>query len=130
MKKTISQKKLREFGVLIGFVFPLIIGLLLPALSGHSFRTWTLWFGFPGLILGITAPSLLLYPYKAWMAIGHSLGWLNNKLILGIIFLFVLQPIALVMRIVGYDPLKIKKNNKDSYKEDKTNHKINLNRIF
>ena len=130
MKKSISKKKLREFGLLIGFGFPLIIGLLLPFISGHSFRTWTLWLGVPGLILGLAAPSLLLYPYKAWMAIGHSLGWLNNKLILGIIFLFVLQPIALVMRIVGYDPLKIKKNNKDSYKEDKTNHKINLNRIF
>ena len=66
------------------------------------------WLGVPGLILGLTAPSLLLYPYKAWMAIGHSLGWLNSKLILGVVFLFVLQPIALVMRIAGYDPLKIK----------------------
>ena len=130
MKKTISQKRLRDFGLLIGFGFPLIIGLLLPALSGHSFRIWTLWFGLPGLILGITAPSLLLYPYKAWMAIGHSLGWLNSKLILGVVFLFVLQPIALVMRIAGYDPLKIKKNHKATYKEDKTHHKINLNRIF
>lgn len=130
MKKTISQKKLREFGLLVGFGFPLIIGFLLPAFSGHSFRTWTLWFGVPGLILGITAPSLLFYPYKAWMAIGHSLGWLNSKLILGVVFLFVLQPIAFVMRIAGYDPLKIKYNNKGSYKEDKTNHKINLNKIF
>ena len=129
MKKTISQKKLREFGLLIGFGFPLII-VLLPFISGHSFRTWTLWLGVPGLILGLTAPSLLLYPYKAWMAIGHSLGWLNSKLILGVVFLFVLQPIALVMRIAGYDPLKIKKNNKATYKEDKTHHKINLNRIF
>ena len=130
MKKTISQKKLREFGLLIGFGFPLVIGFLLPVLSGHNFRTWTLWFGLPGLILGLKAPNLLFYPYKVWMAIGHSLGWLNSKLILGIIFIFVLQPIAFVMRIAGYDPLKIKFNNKASYKEDKTNHKINLNRIF
>lgn len=130
MKKTISQKKLREFGLIIGFGFPLIIGFILPALSGHSFRTWTLWFGVPGLILGLIAPSLLFYPYKAWMAIGHSLGWLNSKLILGVVFLLVLQPIAFVMRIAGYDPLKIKFNNKASYKEDKKNHKINLNKIF
>ena len=130
MKKTKSQKKLREFGLIIGFGFPLIIGFILPALSGHSFRTWTLWFGVPGLILGLIAPSLLFYPYKAWMAIGHSLGWLNSKLILGVVFLLVLQPIAFVMRIAGYDPLKIKFNNKASYKEDKKNHKINLNKIF
>ena len=64
------------------------------------------------------------------MSIGLALGWVNSRLILGLVFLFVLQPIALIMRIMGYDPLKIKKNKKSSYREVKTNHEINLNKIF
>ena len=130
MVNSISKKILREFGLILGFGFPIIIGFLLPAISGHSFKSWTLLIGVPNLFLGLTAPRLLIYPYKVWMAIGYALGWLNSKLILGLVFLFVLQPIAFVMRIAGYDPLKRKFNNKASYKEDKTNHKINLNRIF
>ena len=130
MRQAISQKKLREFGFLIGFGIPIFIGLFLPAISGHSFKVWTLWIGCPSLILGIASPRLLFYPYKVWMSIGLALGWVNSRLILGLVFLFVLQPIALIMRIIGYDPLKIKKNKKSSYREVKTNHEINLNKIF
>ena len=36
MKETISKKQLREFGLLIGFGFPILIGWLLPALFGHE----------------------------------------------------------------------------------------------
>ena len=65
----ISKKQLREFGLLIGFGFPILIGWLLPSLFGHEFRAWTLWVGFPGLILGLVAPWLLYYHYKGWMAL-------------------------------------------------------------
>ena len=33
MKETISKKQLRDFGLLIGFGFPILIGWLLPALA-------------------------------------------------------------------------------------------------
>ena len=86
MKQTISKKQLREFGLLIGFLFPLLIGFLLPKLSGHVFRLWTLWIGIPGFIIGLTAPRLLYYPYKIWMALGVALGWVNSHFILGLVF--------------------------------------------
>ncbi len=38
MKEEIS-KKLREFGLLIGFGFPILIDWLLPSLAGHGFRS-------------------------------------------------------------------------------------------
>ena len=61
-KQTISKKQLREFGILIGFGFPFLLGWLVPLLFGHGFRVWTIWIGTPGLIHGLTAPRLLFYP--------------------------------------------------------------------
>ena len=130
MKNHISKKILREFGFLIGFAFPFLIGWILPLIGGHSFRTWTLFISIPSIILAVIQPGLLLYPYRAWMKLGHILGWLNSRLILGLVFLIVLQPIALIMRIFGYDPLKTQKLVQKSYREDKTNKKINLKKIF
>ena len=130
MKNYIPQKKLREFGFLIGFTFPFLIGWILPLIGGHSFRAWTIWISIPSLFLAISKPSLLLYPYKAWMKLGHVLGWLNSRIILGLVFLIVLQPIALIMRIFGHDPLKTKNHAQKSYREIKIDHKINLKKIF
>ena len=129
-KSSISKKQLREFGFLIGIGFPIFIGWLIPAISGHLFKTWSLWVGIPSLLLGIIKPSLLFYPYKSWMILGLILGWINSRIILGLIFLLVLQPIAFVMKMFGYDPLRKNKSNEVTYKEYKKNHKVDLTRIF
>ena len=130
MKENISNKVLREFGFLICIAFPLLIGWFLPVLGGHPFRVWTLFISLPSGILAILKPGLLLYPYKLWMKIGHILGWVNSRLILGLVFLIVLQPISLIMRLFGHDPLGIKNHNRISYREIKTNKKVNFKKIF
>ena len=130
MKEIISKKQLREFGLLIGFGFPILIGWLLPSLFGHQFRTWTLWIGGPGLIIGLTTPRLLYYPYKGWMVLGHILGWINSQIILGLVFIFVLQPIAYIMRLTGYDPLRTKRKGEKTYRENSQKHQTDLTRIF
>ena len=43
-------------------------------------------------------------------ALGNILSWINSRLILGIVFA-ILQPIALIMKIFGYDPLRKKQRN-------------------
>ena len=131
MKEKISQKQLIDFGLLIGLGFPLIIGWLLPSIFGHDFRAWTIWIGIPALIMAGIKPSLLLHPYKLWMALGHALGWVNSRIILGLVFLLVLQPIAFVMRLFGYDPLRKEiKIKKKSYRENKEDCIVDLNKIF
>ena len=130
MRNHISKKILREFGVIIGFLFPILIGWILPSFGGHPFRSWTLWVGIPSLIIAILRPGILLYPYKFWMKLGLILGWLNSRVILMLVFLFVLQPIALIMRLLGHDPLRTKKNGEKSYREVKIYQKINLKKIF
>ena len=126
-----SKKQLKEFGYLIGFGFPILIGWLLPAIFGHGFRAWTLWVGIPGLILGLIAPGLLRQPYRLWMALGHALGWVNSHVILGLVFIVVLQPIAYLMRVFGHDPLRRKKQHGNhSYREERKTLEVDFNRIF
>ena len=125
----ISKKTLREFGIIFGIGFPFLIGWMFPFFRDHSFKSWTLIIGSPLLILGILKPKSLLYPYKLWMFLGFILGWINSRIILGIIFILVLQPISLIMKISGYDPLN-KKNYKKSFKEIRKENNIDLRRIF
>ena len=130
MNKTVSIKQLREFGLLMGFGFPFLIGWLLPSLFGHEFRAWTFWIGMSALIVGLAEPRLLYYPYKGWMALGNGVGWVNSHILLGLVFLIVLQPIACVMKLRGYDPLRLKRNGEKTYRERKHNHQTDLTRIF
>jgi len=130
MRETVSKKQLREFGLLIGFGLPVLIGWLIPSFFGHEFRSWTLWVGIPVLILGLMAPRLLHYPYKVWMVLGHALGWVNSHIILGLVFIVVLQPIAYVMRLTGYDPLRRRRKDEITYRENRQDHRTDLTRIF
>ncbi len=130
MHHSLSKKQLREFGLLVGLVLPILIGWIIPAVGGHPFRIWTLWVALPVLMLGCFAPKTLRIPYEWWMALGHALGWVNSHLILGLVFLLVLQPIALFMRFFGYDPLKKNFSSRLTYREVRTSRKTDLNRIF
>ena len=130
MKEFISKKELREFSILLGFVFPILIGWLIPLFSGHQFRIWTLFISLPILIIGNFQPNFLFYPYIFWMKLGSVLGWINSRIILGIIFFLVLFPIAFIMKLFNYDPLKKGNKFQESYKEIKKGYNIDLNRIF
>ena len=130
MKRKFSKKILREFGILIGLGIPFFIGWLIPFVSGHDFRFWSLFIGLPLISFGVFYPSLLFYPYKVWMSLGLALGWINSRVILGLVYFIVLLPIALIMKIFGYDPLRIKRSDKKSYMENKKDHEVNLKRIF
>jgi len=130
MESKISKKILKDFGFLIGFGFPLLIGWFLPFLGGHNFRVWTLWVSIPALICAISRPGFLFYPYKYWMILGSILGWVNSRIILGAVFLLILQPISIIMKFFNYDPLKKSFHNKKTYREIIKNRKIDLTKIF
>ena len=134
MKKSLNinkEKKLREFGLVFGFGLPIIFGFLIPLLNGHDKNIWSLFFGFPFIFLGVFFPKILEKPYSLWMKIGFLLGLLNSRIILSFIFIVVLQPIALIMKMFKYDPLRKKlSKEKISYREILSQNKIDLTKIF
>ncbi len=130
MSKKISKKELCNFGYLISFGLPLILGWIIPLINGHSFMVWTIWVALPTLIIVVISPKILIIPYRAWMKLGNLLGLINSHIILGVVFITVLLPIAFVMKTLGYDPLRSKKTNLLSFKENKSDSKLYLTRIF
>ena len=69
-------------------------------------------------------PNLLFLIYELWIRLGNLLGWINSRLVLGIVFIFVLLPISFFMRILGYDPLRLKRRGKKTYREIRKNNRI------
>ena len=118
MKSEINKKTLREFGILVGLGFN--IWIFIPLITGHTFKIFSIWVGLPLIILGFLKPFILFWPYKSWMTLGHILGWINSRIILGMVFILVLMPISLIMKLTGYDPLRKKSNNEVSYRELKS----------
>ena len=101
----LNKKELRDFGLITGAIFVILFGLLIPWLRNHPFPQWPwipasmLWF------LAILTPSSLRPVYKVWMRIGLVLGWINTRIILGIVFYGLVLPMGIIMRLVGRDPM-------------------------
>tara|TARA_A100001035_G_C27764628_1_gene493002 strand:- start:1010 stop:1402 length:393 start_codon:yes stop_codon:yes gene_type:complete len=130
MNKIISKKELREFGILIGILIPFLIGWIFPKITGHGFNVWTAYVGITFFTFGLIKPTLLYYPYKYWIKIGNTLGWINSYIILGIVYIIVLIPISIILKVFGYDPLKRKKSLNNTFREVVKNNKVDLEKIF
>jgi hypothetical protein len=100
-----STKELRSFGLLVGGVFTLI-GLWPLLIHGDRFRTWAVIVG--GLLVwaGGLVPAILAPFHKVWMRIGHVLGWINTRILLGIVFYGLITPMGILFRLIGKDTVR------------------------
>ncbi len=101
----IVRKELRQFGLLIGGIFT-VIGLWPPVLRGEPIRWWAVGVGGGLMLLGAVVPHLLAPLHAAWMWVGHVLGWINTRILLGLVFYGILVPIAIIFRFIGRDTMK------------------------
>ncbi|MDJ0581839.1 SxtJ family membrane protein [Crocosphaera sp.] len=101
----IDKKGLREFGLMTGVFIALLFGLLLPLLWGHNLPLIPWVIAGSLVILSLFIPQSLAPIYQGWMRVAQVLAWVNNRLILGIIFFIIVTPMALIMKIIKRDPL-------------------------
>ncbi len=66
-------------------------------------------------LAGLAWPRVLSPLNALWMKIGHVLGWINTRLILGLVFFLLVTPTGFVVRLLGYDPLKLRRRASGSY---------------
>ncbi|MBX3350740.1 MAG: hypothetical protein KF747_18625 [Nitrospira sp.] len=99
-----TDKELRQFGLLVGGGFA-VIGLWPVVFRGESLHLWAMVLGGLLLVLGGTVPQSLKPVHRAWMKVGHVLGAINTKIILGIVYYGLITPMGLVMRFMGKDPM-------------------------
>ena len=104
MTKQADTKELRMFGLMVGGIFS-IIGLWPVLVRSESPRIWAISVGSALVGLGLVLPSSLKYVHRVWMKIGHVLGYVNTRILLGVIFFGLITPMGVIMRLAGKDSM-------------------------
>ena len=105
MEHAATRKELRQFGLLVGAVFT-VIGLWPFVFRGEPLRLWAIGLGCLLIACGGVLPSVLAPIHTGWMWVGHILGWINTRILLGIVFYVLVTPLGLVFRLMGKDTMR------------------------
>lgn len=106
-KKNDEVKYLRQFGIVLAAILS-VLGLINFFKGRITQFTWFFAVGIVAFCLAVMKPIALKGPYAVFMKIAHAIGWFNTRAILIIIYLLIVTPIGIIMRILGNDPLNIK----------------------
>lgn len=130
----IRNKELRDFGLIMAAGLISLFGLFFPWLGDRPIHVtgWPWITGTAFAITGLLLPKALYWPNKVWMKVGHVLGWINSRIILGVVYFFLFTPMAIVRRLMGKDSLNRKLDvSAKTYRSTSTQPKIeNLEKPF
>ena len=105
MQNPVETKQLRSFGLLVGGVFG-VLGFWPVVFRGESARLWALILAAVLVLPAVVFPASLRPAHRVWMAIGDALGWMNTRIILGLVYYGLMTPMGAVMRLLGRDPMR------------------------
>lgn len=106
-QKDVPLKQLRQFGWMMGGVFA-IVAFWPLVFRGEGIRMWAGSIAGVFAVLGLVFPNGLKPVYRAWMIFGEKIGWLNSRILLGIVFYGLLTPISFLMVLLGKRPLQLR----------------------
>jgi len=96
----ISKKILRKFGLLVGGIF-FLLGFWIYYSSQSFVGIIFLFIGILLFAFGLLFPNALSSAYKVWMGLAFALGWIMSRVLLIVLFYFVLTPVGFIAKIVG-----------------------------
>jgi len=95
----------KKFGQVTGLAVAIIFGLLLPWLFDKNYPWWPWCIALVLWLFAYTYPLALRPVSKAWLTVGHWLGWFNTRVILGLMYYTIFFITGLAMRLMGKDPM-------------------------
>jgi len=115
-----------------GIVFAVVFGLIAfwPLIKGNDIRLWSLIISIIFLVLGMINSKILTPLNKLWFKFGIFLGNFIAPIVMSIIFFLVVTPTGIIMKLLGKDLIKLKKNNEKSYWIEKKNIKSSMKNQF
>jgi hypothetical protein len=95
-----------------GLVFAIVFGLLglYPLIRGDAPHWWLVAAGIATAAAGLFAPALLRHPNRWWFKLGELLARIVAPLAIGVVYYVSVVPIGLLMRILGKDPLRLRRD--------------------
>lgn len=100
-----SSRALRRFGFTVGSAI-LLLGCVL--LWRHRGAGWPLIsIGAVMVLVAGLAPLTLKWIHGPWMIVGLALGWIVTRILLTIVFFFVVTPIGLLQRLFGKRAIEV-----------------------
>lgn len=118
---TVNRAGLRRFGLTIGAFVAALFGLLLPWIFARPFPAWPWVVAGAFTAVALAVPAALRLVYQWWMRLGAVLGWVNTRLILGLLFFVVFFPVGLLRRLFGKDSMARRLGDQESYRVPSTN---------
>lgn len=103
---TLDNKGLRKFGISTGAIIVVLFAAFFPWVFDAA--TMPIWPWVLAILLWVPAlllPSVLRPVYTSWMKIGHGIGWVNTRIILGVLFYMLVLPTGLILRLLDKDPM-------------------------
>jgi hypothetical protein len=104
----------RNFGIFFSLLF-LISAWYFSASKFSINVNYLLAISFFFFIAAIFFPNILAPLNKIWIKFGLVLGRLINPIVIGVLFLFIIVPVAYFFRLIGRDELDIKIEKTKSY---------------
>lgn len=112
----LKNKELCKFAFVTGLINAVLFGALLPWLFDRNYPLWPYVICVVLVSLALVKPTLLRPVYVGWMALGHMLGWINSRIILGLVFYLIFTPISIILHMLGRDPMECKFQATESYR--------------
>lgn len=94
----------RAFGFVIAAFFALVA--LAPLRAHRPIRFWALALVVIFLSAACVRPAWLRPLNRAWTQLGLLLGKITAPIVTGLLFFLVVTPVALLLRMLGKDPLR------------------------
>ncbi len=127
-KNQIKISSNRSFALVFFMVF-LIISIY-PVFNSGDLRIWSSIVSLVFLILGIMNSKILTPLNKIWFKFGILLGIIVSPIVMGIVYFAVVFPTSLIMRSLGKDLLRLKKNREKKYWVESTSSKSSMKNQF
>ena len=130
--KDIKLPSNKNFGLFFGFVFFLVF-LYFYDEKIEIIDIFNLLLSIMFVIISLTKADILLPLNKSWMFLGFLISKIVSPLILGLLFFALITPVALIIKLIGRDELKLKnKKNKTFWmpKEEIRDFKTFFNNQF
>ena len=106
-KEEIKPSSDRSFGLVIATVFLLIT--FWPLIRAQPVRWWALAVAAVFAVLALLWPAALAPLNKCWTKLGVLLYRIVSPIVLGLLFYVIVTPVALLMRVLGKDPLRLRR---------------------